>query len=304
MSVAFIYDPVFLEHETGAYHPECAGRLRAILDHIRPLREDLVWLTPTAAPLDALRLVHPSSHIDTVRDASIHAYAIDADTQTSHRSYDAALKAAGAGICAVDAFGAGKASAAFAAVRPPGHHATADRAMGFCLFNNIAVAARYAQEVGYEKIFIIDFDVHHGNGTQDIFYDDDTVFYFSTHQYPAYPGTGDSIETGRGPGEGYTLNFPFLPESGDEEIIPVYEEELPKAVEAFNPDLILVSAGYDLHCADPLAQLCVTTEGIGDIVGAIMECSPAPKLFMLEGGYNLEVLGECVARTLQVMKAY
>ena len=304
MSVGFIYDPIFLEHDTGSYHPENAGRLRSILSHIEPFKETLLWLTPQPADAEILQSVHPSEHITMIKQASMHESAIDADTQVSQFSYEAALKAAGAGICGIDAISSGETAAVFAAVRPPGHHATRYQAMGFCLFNNIAVAARYAQEVGYDKVLIVDFDVHHGNGTQDIFYDDGSVFYFSTHQSPAYPGSGSAYETGRGDGEGYTRNFPFAPGSGDDEIVTVYEEELPKVVETFQPDIILVSAGYDLHYADPLAQLTVTTEGIAEIVSAIMESSSVPKLFMLEGGYNLDALGESVAKTLKVMQQY
>ena len=303
MSVSFIYDPIFLEHDTGAYHPENAERLRSIIRHIEPLKDELLWLTPQRASYDILRHVHTQEHIELVKEASMLEHAIDADTQTSQRSYEAALKAAGAGITAIDAFVAQKSSAAFAAVRPPGHHATTLQAMGFCLFNNIAITARYAQTVGFEKVLIVDFDVHHGNGTQDIFYDDNTVCYFSTHQYPAYPGSGSHYDIGHSEGEGYTHNFPLAPNSGDDDILPIYEESLPRVVEQFQPDIILVSAGYDLHRADPLAQLMVSTEGIAEIVTAIMESSSVPKLFMLEGGYNLEALGESVARTLQVMLA-
>lgn len=304
MSVALIYDPIFLEHDTGTGHPECADRLRSILQHLEPLRDTLLWLEPGPASHEQLLLVHPDEHIALVEHASSLQRPIDADTQTSYDSYEAALKAAGAGITAVDAVSSAKASTAFAAVRPPGHHATTHRSMGFCLFNNIAVTARYAQEMGYEKVLIVDFDVHHGNGTQEIFYDDSSVFYFSSHQYPAYPGSGSSYETGSGEGEGYTLNFPLAAGSGDADILPLYEESLAEIAATFRPDIILVSAGYDLHRADPLASLNVTTEGIVQIVAAIMECYDAPKLFFLEGGYNLEALGECVAKTIKTMQAY
>jgi acetoin utilization deacetylase AcuC-like enzyme len=304
MAVAFVYDPVFLEHDTGPSHPESPDRLRSILRHIEPFKETLLWLSPQNVPYELLSAVHSPEHIDTIEQASSRELSIDADTPTSLHSYEAALKAAGAGICAIDAFAADKSASAFAAVRPPGHHATRDQAMGFCLFNNIAVAARYAQEAGFEKVLIVDFDVHHGNGTQSIFYEDPTVFYLSTHQYPAYPGTGSRNERGLGEGEGYTLNFPLSAGSGDDDILGVYEEELPKVVAFFDPDIILVSAGYDLHRADPLASLEVTTEAIGDIVSSIMECAKVPKLFFLEGGYNLEALGESVARTLRVMQQY
>jgi acetoin utilization deacetylase AcuC-like enzyme len=304
MAVAFVYDPLFLEHDTGPSHPENAERLRSILRHIEPFGERLLRLSPQNVPYELLCAVHSRDHIDTIEQASAQELSIDADTPTSLHSYDAALKAAGAGICAIDAFAAKQSASAFAAVRPPGHHATREQAMGFCLFNNIAVAARYAQEAGFEKVLIVDFDVHHGNGTQSIFYEDATVFYLSTHQYPAYPGTGSQSERGAGEGEGYTLNFPLSAGSGDAELLRIYEEELPKVVASFEPDIVLVSAGYDLHKADPLASLEVTTEAIGDIVANIMECAGVPKLFFLEGGYNLEALGECVATTLMVMQRY
>lgn len=300
-SIAFIYDPIFLEHNTGFSHPESPDRLRAILKAIEPLREKLLWLEPKEISLDLIRAVHPQEHIELVEDASFSERAIDADTQVSSASYDAALMAIGAGIQAVESIRSQEVKSAFCAVRPPGHHATTQESMGFCLFNNIAITARYAQSVGYEKVMIIDFDVHHGNGTQEIFYTDDSVFYFSSHQYPAYPGSGSMDEKGSGEGEGFTHNFPLQAYSKDEDILPIYEEDLLEDIQSFRPDIILVSAGYDLHRADPLAQLQVTTEGISQMVKAIMKHSNVPKIFMLEGGYNLSALGESVAETLKVM---
>ena len=300
-SVAFIYDPIYLEHDTGAYHPENANRLRSILRAIEPLRERLLFVDPKPAPLELVMEVHSPYHIDLIQEKSLHQEPIDGDTQVSSESFEAALMAVGAGKEAVDMVLSGEIKSAFCAVRPPGHHATSTQAMGFCLFNNIAITARYAQSQGYEKVMIIDFDVHHGNGTQEIFYDDSSVFYFSTHQYPAYPGSGSFDECGSGEGEGFTHNFPLHPLSTDDDILPVYEEELPLDIEEFNPDIILVSAGYDLHKADPLAQLQVTTEGIKQIVEAIMRSSDVPKIFMLEGGYDLNALGESVAETLDAM---
>jgi acetoin utilization deacetylase AcuC-like enzyme len=172
--------------------------------------------------------------------------------------------------------------------------------MGFCIFNNIAVGARYAQSVGYERVFIIDFDVHHGNGTQHIFEEDDTVFYFSTHQYPHYPGTGHGTERGNGKGVGYTHNIPMHYGSGDKEYYDAYHEVLPGLIRSFRPDIILVSAGYDLHAKDPLAGIKVTNEGVRSIVRAIL-CSShdVPHIFCLEGGYNLASLGESVVITVE-----
>lgn len=302
--VAFIYDPLFLKHDTGSYHPENAQRLRVILEDIEAFRDELLWLKPFTASIAQIEMVHPHTHIEKIKEASVHATALDPDTQTSHDSYQAALMAVGAGIKAVDAIAKEEISYAFCAVRPPGHHATATQAMGFCLFNNIAVTARYAQSLGYQKVMIVDFDVHHGNGTQSIFYDDPTVLYFSTHQYPAYPGSGAEEERGSGAGEGYTCNHPLEMFSGDKEILPLYEQTLYQEAARFQPDIVLVSAGYDLHEDDPLAQLQVTTEGIGKIVDAIMQSYDAPKIFLLEGGYNLDALAKSVALTLKVMQRY
>ncbi|QSZ43204.1 histone deacetylase (plasmid) [Sulfurimonas aquatica] len=300
-SVAFIYDPIFLEHDTSLSHPENANRLRSILRAIEPLREHLLFLKPSPAPLDIVMQVHPNYHIELIEEKSLSQEAIDSDTQVSSESYEAALMAVGAGKLAIDKIVSGEIQSAFCAVRPPGHHATATQAMGFCLFNNIAITARYAQFMGYEEVMIIDFDVHHGNGTQEIFYDDSNVFYFSTHEYPAYPGSGYIDECGIDEGKGYTHNFPLHSYSGDDDILPIYEEDLLDDIESFQPDIILVSAGYDLHAADPLAQLQVSTEGIKKIVESIMHCSDVPKVFMLEGGYNLNALGESVFETLETM---
>ena len=282
-SVAFIYDPIFLEHDTGAYHPENANRLRSIIKAIEPLRERLLFVEPRPASLELVMQVHPYYHIEFVEEKSSREEAIDADTQVSSESYDAALMAVGAGKEAVDRVASGEIKSAFCAVRPPGHHATSTQAMGFCLFNNIAITARYAQSMGYEKVMIIDFDVHHGNGTQEIFYDDPSVFYFSTHEYPAYPGSGSMDECGSGEGEGFTHNFPMRAFSTDDDILPIYEEELPLDVESFKPDIILVSAGYDLHVADPLAQLQVSKQGIKNILESIKHFSEVSKIFIFEG---------------------
>jgi acetoin utilization deacetylase AcuC-like enzyme len=298
-NVALIYNPIFLDHDTGVSHPENANRLRSILKHSEDL--PLMHLEPNEASERMVQLVHPFDHIDTIRYASAQASYIDGDTKTSRDSFEAALTAVGGGIQAIDAIEEGSVDSAFVAARPPGHHATATQAMGFCLFNTIAITARYAQELGYEKVLIIDFDVHHGNGTQDIFYDDPTVFYMSTHQHPAYPGTGLERERGRGEGEGYTLNFPLFAGSDDADILEVYEEALPEVIKSFSPDIVLVSAGYDLHESDPLASLSVTTEGIREIVRLIHTSTSVPKAYFLEGGYNIEALGQSVRATLEVM---
>jgi len=301
-NVAYLYDPVCLEHDTGLWHPESPERLRAIEQTLTRLKPRLMLLSPSRVPEKLLLQVHMPKHIETVRFACEMERPLDADTICVRRSWDSALMAAGAGIVGLDALKAEQVDRAFCAIRPPGHHATRNQSMGFCLFNNIAVAARYAQSIGYEKVAIIDFDVHHGNGTQDIFYDDGSVLYLSTHQHPAYPGTGAPDECGRGEGKGTIFNFPFPPSSGDAELIPVYSENLPHILADFGPDIILVSAGYDLHEADPLAQLEVSTEGVRAIVRAILDAADAlPTLFFLEGGYDVKALSECVYATVEEM---
>jgi len=201
----------------------------------------------------------------------------------------------GAVLEGIDRLLEGDVEAVFCAVRPPGHHAERAKAMGFCLFNNIAVGALYLRRKGAGKVYIVDFDAHHGNGTQKSFYEDDTVFYFSTHQYPFYPGTGSAQERGAGRGEGFTLNVPMPAGAGDEDFLPVYGNLLRDSVLSFEPDFILISAGYDLHRDDPLTNLNVSTEGIRGIVRSLIEISSevkAPLLFALEGGYNLDALAE------------
>ncbi|MEA3418507.1 MAG: histone deacetylase [Campylobacterota bacterium] len=299
--VAYINDPIYLKHDTGPSHPESAARLKAIESAIVPLEEVLVRISPIAVSESILRLVHPQEHIDNVQEASEAEIALDPDTICSRDSYQAALVAVGAGIVAVDGIKAGEFERAFCAVRPPGHHATPTDAMGFCLFNNIAITARYAQSQGYERVMIVDFDVHHGNGTQDTFWEDDSVFYFSSHQAFAYPGTGAEKDIGAGKGEGYTSNHLMMPNSSDRELLEIYEEELPKAFAFFKPDILLISAGYDLHESDPLAMLDVTTEGIRKIVRIILDQADIPAVFLLEGGYDVAALGENVKVTLQEM---
>ena len=302
MKVGYISDSIYLEHDTGMGHHESKERLIAINNALDILKKHLILKSPIAVSEAILKTVHSSEHIQTIFEASQSALPIDADTICSESSFDAAVMAVGAGIVAVDGVKSGEFERAFCAVRPPGHHARPEQAMGFCLFNNIAISARYAQSVGYEKVMIIDFDVHHGNGTQDTFYADETVFYFSTHQAFAYPGTGMEKERGIGSGEGFTANFLMMPDGGDDEALDIYTNDLPVCVDRFNPDIVLVSAGYDLHESDPLAQLNVTTSGIRKIVRLILESKKeVPHVFFLEGGYDVNALGENVRVTLEEM---
>ncbi len=325
----FIYDDVFLKHETPQWHPETKGRLTAILNALQnsELWEKLIHIKPRKADYEDIALAHTNAYIEKIKSFGV-GY-LDGDTYMSKDSLEAALYAAGAVIEAVERCHDGEIQRAFCAVRPPGHHAEADRAMGFCIFNNVAVGARYAQKIGYEKVFIIDFDVHHGNGTQHIFEEDDTVFYFSTHQYPHYPGTGSESESGKGKGKGYTYNVPMKSGSGDNDHFHIYHDILPDLVRRFAPDIILVSAGYDIRTEDPLASIRVSDEGIRGIVSAILSCAssnsklrparlrPRPELgpngspkspnsqlpvvFALEGGYDLEALAESVKITIEEM---
>jgi len=301
MKTAYITDDIYLEHDTGTAHPESMQRLSSINQAVEPLLESLICKSPIWVSKEILHSVHSIDHVQNIIDASEYGTPIDSDTICSSGSYKAATKAVGAGVVALDGIKADEFDRAFCAVRPPGHHATPSQAMGFCLFNNIAITAKYAQSLGYKKVMIVDFDVHHGNGTQDTFYDDDTVFYFSSHQAFSYPGTGAESDKGIGRGEGYTANFLVMPDGGDSELLDIYENDFPKFVDMFRPDIILVSAGYDLHESDPLAQLNVTTEGIRDIVRLILDSASVPFVFFLEGGYDVDALGVNVRVTLEEM---
>ena len=301
MKVAYITDEIYLQHNTGSMHPESPKRLKAINKAIEPLHESLIFKSPIKASESIIEYVHPYEHIETIKSISEYGGSIDSDTVCSIDSYDAATMAVGAGIVALDGIISEEFERAFCAIRPPGHHATPTQAMGFCLFNNIAIAARYAQSIGYKKVMIVDFDVHHGNGTQDTFYDDDSVFYFSSHQAYTYPGTGAESDIGQGKGEGYTANFLMMPESSDSELLDIYENDLPPCIDRFKPDIILVSAGYDLHESDPLAQLNITTEGIRKMVRLILNSANVPFVFFLEGGYDVNALGENVKVSLEEM---
>ncbi len=302
--VGFVYDDIFLKHEMPSGHPESPQRLMKIVEVLKDSEywEKLVHIRPRPATDEEILAVHTPDYFRSIR-AFTGFY--DGDTYVSPNSFEAAQYAAGAVIEAIDRCKNGDIERAFCAVRPPGHHAEADRAMGFCIFNNVAVGARYAQRLGYRKVFIIDFDVHHGNGTQHIFEEDDSVFYFSTHQYPHYPGTGRDTERGRGKGEGYTYNIPMPWGSGDKDFFFAYRDILPRLVKNFRPDIMLVSAGYDIHMRDPLSGIRVTHEGMRNIIRGILLRStstflpPMPYVFALEGGYDLEALGDSVLQTIR-----
>ena len=301
--VGLIYDDIFLRHETPKWHPECKERLIAIIDALKSseIWDKLIHIKPRKADFKDIEAVHTHDYIERLKGMRT-GYA-DPDTYISANSFETALYAAGAVMEAIDRCKKGEIERAFCAVRPPGHHAEAEKAMGFCIFNNVAVGARYAQKRGYKKIFIIDFDVHHGNGTQHMFEEDDSVFYFSTHEYPHYPGTGSGSERGKGKGEGYTYNVPLNSGSGNKDYLHIYQDMLPDLARRFTPDIIIVSAGYDIRAEDPLSGIRVSDEGIRGMVNSILSCAEVPVIFALEGGYDLQALGKSVLLTIKEMLA-
>lgn len=321
MTTALIYDPLFLTHITPDDHPEKPERLRRAIEILESLnwmnRAGLVQLPPRAASIEELTLIHTPEYISRVQHAAerverlatesgIQTRFFATDTYVSSNSYEAAIRAAGAPLTAIDALLSGEIENAYCLVRPPGHHALTDNAMGFCLFNNVAIAARYAIEHhGLERVMIIDYDVHHGNGTQDAFYSDPRVLYFSTHQAPFYPGTGQSDELGAGAGLGTTVNVP-LPATTDYYVYEaVFRQVMAPLADRFNPQLILVSAGFDAHWSDPLGQMYLSTAAFAKLNSIIIELAQnlcdGRLVLLQEGGYNIEAMGSCVATCLNLL---
>ena len=303
---ALIADPISREHHTGQDHPERPARFDAALQALEGL--DLLRLAARRATEDELALCHSRRYIRTAEREVFegHGELSTGDTVISARSFDAACTAAGAVMNAIDSVVNGAASNAFCLSRPPGHHATPDRGMGFCLFNNIAVGARYAQKKhGIGRVLIADWDVHHGNGTQDIFYDDGSVFFFSTHQYPWYPGTGAADETGYAHGEGWTLNCPFPAGSGRKEIVGAFQDKLFPAMETVKPELVLISAGFDSRQGDPLGNFLLTDEDFRDLTFSLREIADkyakGRVVSVLEGGYSLSGLASATRAHVEAL---
>lgn len=309
MATAFVYADDYLLHDTGPNHPERPDRLRAIMAQIAAtkLSDKLLAVKPELAALPWIERVHSQEQIRAISAACKRAPAyLDPDTPVCPLSFDIALLAAGGVLRACDAVMEREATNAFCAVRPPGHHAESNRAMGFCLFNSIAIAARYLQaKYRLRRVMIVDWDVHHGNGTQEIFYRDSSVQYYSVHQFPLYPGTGAAEEQGEDSGFGTTCNIPLPPGTNDAEYYGAVDDSLPPIMERFRPEFLLISAGFDAHIDDPLAELAVTTAGFQRLTELVVRLANAVCdgriVSVLEGGYSLPALGSSVVAHIEAL---
>jgi acetoin utilization deacetylase AcuC-like enzyme len=310
VTTAFHYDPRYLEHDTGVGHPECPERLVSTMRHLKSLDwfDELYQVTATPAAAEALHSNHAPDYVARAADACARGapYLDVPDVAVSNESYDIACLAVGSALALADCVVEGPADNGFALLRPPGHHAETATALGFCLFNNVAITARHLQrQHGLDKIAILDWDVHHGNGTQHSFETDPSVLYISLHQYPYYPGTGAYSETGSGAGSGATLNCPMPAGAGDPDYQQAFTEQILPKLEAFAPQAILLSAGFDAHRDDPLAQIQISTECYGWMTERLMETAERHAggrvIALLEGGYNLRALPLCIAEHLRVL---
>ncbi len=308
----YVYDDRYLWHDPGAWHPERPDRLKAIQANLKEsgVLELLIQIDPYSAPLAWVERLHDPDYIRRFREACQRGETIFEveDCGISPQSYEIALLAAGGVMAAADAIMGDRVDNAFCAVRPPGHHAERDRAMGFCFFNNVALGAMYLLEnFGLQRVAIIDWDVHHGNGTQHLFEADPRVFYLSLHEDPqyCYPGTGHPREQGKGAGKGFTLNLPFPPHSGDEEYLAALRDEGLPRVRQFGPEFVMISAGFDAHAKDPLAHMELTRSGYREMARLLLdlaqESAGGRLITVLEGGYNLEILEECVEDHLRIL---
>jgi acetoin utilization deacetylase AcuC-like enzyme len=304
MPVLYATHPRYLEHSAGRGHPESPARLRAVQLGIQQagLVEALVPVEPVAASDEALDRIHPEAYRRALRSfCEAGGGALDGDTVVVPESWDAALLAAGAGLEVIERLRGGEGEVGFCAVRPPGHHALASQAMGFCLFNNVAVAAAQLRSEG-ERVAIVDYDAHHGNGTQDLFWDDPDVFYVSTHEWPQYPGTGGIREVGVGDGLGTTLNLPFPSFTTGDVFRRSFAEVVIPALEAWGPTWLLISAGFDAHRADPITDLGLTSGDYADLTVDLLHLVPVGRrLLFLEGGYDLDALSRCTGAVLSAL---
>jgi acetoin utilization deacetylase AcuC-like enzyme len=310
LKTGLVADPAVREHDTGPGHPEQQARYSAVMERLQftGLLDFLTHLNPRLASADELALVHTPAYISLAEDEvrSHRTQLSTGDTTVSSGSFDAALRAAGCALAATEAVMQAKVSNAFCVVRPPGHHASQERGMGFCLFNNIAIAARHAQKrYGLDRVAIVDWDVHHGNGTQDIFYEDPSVLFFSTHQSPWYPGTGAAGETGAGSGVGTTLNCPFPAGAGRREVLGAFQQVLLPKLHEFRPELILISAGFDSRVGDPLGGFLLEDEDFVTLTRLLLEASDqyagGRVVSVLEGGYSLSGLASAATAHVRAM---
>jgi acetoin utilization deacetylase AcuC-like enzyme len=306
---AVVVDRDYLKHEPGNFHPERPERIQVLLDFAKGLDKDRFQILPPAAATKFdIESCHGAHYVSIVESTShVNRYALDGDTITCRDSFGVGLLAVGGLLRLLDSIAARESDNGFALVRPPGHHALRDRAMGFCLFNTIAIGAQHLKRnYGAKRILIMDWDVHHGNGTQEAFYDDPSVLFISTHQYPYYPGTGAVEETGVDDGEGYTVNIPLPAGCADAEYLRVFHDIVVPAAKKYAPEWILVSAGFDPHRRDPLGGMGVTEDGFSAMAQHLLElaaqCADGKIAFLLEGGYDLAALRNSVAAVLQVMQ--
>lgn len=308
-NTALIYHPDYLKHLTGEGHPESPERLTAVINRLDTtgLLKELVVIEPKPANEDDIFLVHSKRHFDTIKRAWEEGLtALTPDTPISEESFRVAMLAVGGVLTGIDRIMAGDIANAMALVRPPGHHATPDHAMGFCLFNNVAIGARHLQKrYGIGNVLIVDWDLHHGNGTQEAFYDDPSVLYFSTHQYPHYPGTGSFHENGEGKGKGFTINVPMRARTPADEFMKKFRDAIYERALEFSPEFILISAGFDAHRNDPLGELLLTEDSYAEMTRTVLDianrCCKGRVLSALEGGYNLNALATSVEAHLKAM---
>lgn len=303
ITTGIVRDDRYMEHDIGPFHPESPQRLKATYRALEGLKGRYQEISPRQATHEEVALIHTPSYIKRIEATrSSPRVQLDPDTATCPRTYEVALLAVGGLLEAVDRVLDGKLQNAFALVRPPGHHAERDRAMGFCIFNNVAIAAKYAQRKGLERVLIVDWDLHHGNGTQQAFWEDPSVLYFSTHQYPYYPGTGHWTETGAGEGKGFTVNCPLRVGHDDRDYANIFRHLLEPVALQFRPQLLLVSAGFDIYYRDPLGGMKVSEEGFARLTDLLIELgqkTSSPVILTLEGGYHVEGIARSVVEVVR-----